>query len=105
MSRGQQKCLRRKRPRRLYNMNKKIALVTLIEASILLSSDDKLALIDAVPGFNEKQVMALGKMLAEERAVLLANEEMIMQTIKTKLDAISAEGQSNTVYIGTGKPS
>ncbi len=105
MLRGPRKYLCRKQHRRPYNMNKKIALVTLIEASILLSSDDKLALIDAVPGFNERQVMTLGKMLAEERAVLLANEESIMQTIKTKLDAISTQEKSNTVYIGTGKPS
>lgn len=86
-------------------MNKKIALVTLIEASILLSSDEKLTLIDAVPGFNDKQVMALGKMLAEERAVLLTNENLIMQTIQTKLEEIRNQQADNAVYIGSGKPS
>jgi len=86
-------------------MNKKIALVTLIEASFLLSSCEKLALLDTVPTLNDKQVQALGTMLAKERAVMLANEDAIMTTIQKHLEAMREEDDDNKVYVGTGKPS
>jgi hypothetical protein len=86
-------------------MNKKIALVTLIEASFLLSSGEKLALLDTVPTLNDKQVQALGTMLAKERAVMLANEDAIMTTIQKHLEAMREEDDDNKVYVGTGKPS
>lgn len=86
-------------------MNKKIALVTLIEASFLLSSGEKLALLDTVPTLNDKQVQALGTMLAKERAVMLANEDAIMTTIQKHLEAMREEDDDNKVYVGKGKPS
>ena len=86
-------------------MNKKVALVTLIEASMMLSSEDKLALIDKVPALNNKQVEALGKMLAQERSILLANQDAIMKNISSHLHKIAGENSaSDPVYVGTGKP-
>lgn len=79
-------------------MNKKVALITLIEASMVLTPEEKLDLIDGVPGLNEFQVDALGKFLAIERQTLLDNELYIMEDVRRKLS------NDNTVYVGVGKP-
>lgn len=83
-------------------MNKKIALVTLIEASIILSDEDRLMLLDLVPGLTDRQTDALGEFFAAERQFILANED----DVKQKLDIMLAElerGGSEKVYIGSGK--
>lgn len=83
-------------------MNKKIALVTLIEASVLFTDDDKLALIGKVPSLNDKQVDALGKYFAAEREFVLDHKAELSQ----QLDVMLAElGKGdNAVYVGTGRP-
>lgn len=83
-------------------MNKKVSLVTLIEASITLSDDDKLALIDRVPSLNEKQVDALGKFFATERQLILDHKSQIL----VQFDALLAElgKKDNRVLVGSGKP-
>lgn len=83
-------------------MNKKIALVTLIEASIILSDEDRLMLLDLVPGLTEHQVDVLGKFFAIERQFILDNED----DVKQKLDSILTEldrTDNEKVYVGSGK--
>lgn len=82
-------------------MHKKEALVTLIEASFLLSSDEKLMLLDSVPAFTDKQVDTVGTMLARERALVLANEQPIKEVVAMHLEPIAQ--QHDTVYVGEGK--
>lgn len=83
-------------------MNKKIALVTLIEASIILSDEDRLMLLDLVPGLTDRQTDALGKFFAAERQFILSNED----DVKQKLDIMLTElerGGSEKVYVGSSK--
>ena len=88
-------------------MNKKLALVTLLEASLMLTAEEKLDLIDAVPGLNDRQVDALGVCLARERELVLANEPAVMSDIQKKLDDIANQDEQrpDTIYVGVGKPS
>ncbi|MFZ5534759.1 MAG: hypothetical protein ACOY3M_01225 [Patescibacteria group bacterium] len=82
-------------------MNKKIALVTLIEASIILSDEDRLMLLDLVPGLTEKQVDALGKFFALERKFVLSNEDDVKQKIESLLTGLDRQ-DTDTVYVGSG---
>lgn len=84
-------------------MNKKVALVTLIEASVLFTDDDKLALIEKVPSLNDKQVDALGKYFAIERQFVLDHKEELSNQVDGMLSEL--DKASHTVYVGTGKPS
>ena len=68
-------------------MNKKIALVTLIEASIILSDEDRLMLLDLVPGLTDKQVDALGKFFALERQFILSHEDEVKEKLEEKEEA------------------
>lgn len=85
-------------------MNKKIALVTLIEASIILADEDRLMLLDLVPGLTEKQVEALGKFFALERQFVLSHEDDVKQKIDELLTNLD-DNEKDTVYIGSGKAS
>jgi hypothetical protein len=84
-------------------MNKKVALVTLIEASVLLSDEDKLALLDRVPALNDKQVTALGKFLAAERQFALDHEDDIRRSMEKLMGTLDLP-EKKTVFIGSGKP-
>jgi len=84
-------------------MNKKVALVTLIESSFLLSPDDKLALIDRVPTLNEKQVNTIGKFLAQERQIILDHKQDLTTRFESMLTELEHE-DTNRVYVGSGKP-
>lgn len=85
-------------------MNKKIALVTLIEVSFILSDEDRLRLLDLVPGLNDKQVDALGKFFALERQFILTHEDDLRQQFDILLMELE-RGRKEKVYVGTGKPS
>ena len=85
-------------------MNKKVALVTLIESSFLLSSDDKLALIEKVPSFTEKQVDTVGKFLALERQIILDHKSELTARFESMLRELDRE-DTDRVYVGSGKPS
>lgn len=83
-------------------MQKKEALVTLIESGFVFSDEDKLALIDRVPALNDRQVDMLGKYLAREREFVLEHEDDIrkqMDELLTELDKPKVE----QVYVGEGK--
>lgn len=83
-------------------MNKKVALVNLIEASVLLSDDDKLALIDRVPTLNEKQVDAMGTYLATERQFVLEHRQELTDSFNAMLAELTKPDEK--VYVGSGKP-
>lgn len=84
-------------------MNKKIALVTLIEASFILSDEDRMRLLDLVPGLNDRQVEALGKFFALERQFVLAHEDDLRQQFDILVTELE-RGSREKIYIGTGKP-
>ncbi len=89
-------------------MNKKIALITLIEVSMVATPEEKLVLIDMVPELTDVQVDALGKYFARERNIVLANESEILNDIQVHLnapEAIADTHESDAVYVGVGKPS
>ena len=83
--------------------NNKIALVTLIEASILLSDEDKLELMDEVPAMTDQRVEALGKFLSMEREFAIEHETAIRAHMQALLDNLDAQSDKR-VYVGTGKP-
>lgn len=85
-------------------MNKKVALVTLIESSLLLTADDKLALIDRVPSLNEKQVDTVGKFLALERQIILEHKDELNAQFSQMISELEKE-TPDAVYVGSGKPS
>ncbi len=87
-------------------MNKKIALVDLIETSVLLTAEQKLGLLDMLPGFNEKQVDTLGELLAMERQFIDDHKEEILGHMKEIYDDLHIGEIGDTqVYVGSGKPS
>lgn len=83
-------------------MNKKVALVTLIEASMVASTEEKLALIDLIPEMTEAQVDAWGKYFAKEREMVLAGEQDVMAELSKLFSEESADSE-NAVYVGSGK--
>ena len=83
-------------------MQKKEALVTLLEASFVFSDEDKLALIDRVPALNDKQVDALGKYLAREREFVLEQEEDIRNNMDELMNELD-KPEPEKVYVGQGK--
>ncbi len=87
-------------------MNNKIALVDLIQASILLTAEQKLTLLDELPSFTEKQVMALGSFLAMEQEFITEHKEEILANMKKIYEELHlGDTPTNQVFVGTGKPS
>lgn len=83
-------------------MHKKKALLTLIEASLSFSDEDKLTLIERVPALTDKQVDMIGAYLVRERQFVLEHEE----DIRKQMDALMVElekSESEKVYVGQGK--
>ena len=85
-------------------MNNKIALLTLIDASVVLSTDEKIRLIDAVPSFTQQDVDTLGNYLRKEREFVLNNEDLILEIIAKNFEKIGSTNQDDKVYVGIGLP-
>ncbi|MEK7533524.1 MAG: hypothetical protein AAB542_03760 [Patescibacteria group bacterium] len=87
-------------------MNNKIALVDLIQASILLTAEQKLTLLDELPSFTEKQANALGSFLSLEQEFITDHKEEILANMKKIYEELHiGEMQTKQVFVGTGKPS
>ncbi len=87
-------------------MNKKIALVDIIEASILLTAEQKLLLLDELPAFTEIQVNALGSFLAMEQQFITDHSEEILANMKKIYEDLHlGDAPTNQVFVGTGRPS
>lgn len=84
-------------------MNKKVALVNLIEASVLLTDEDKLVLIEKVPGLTDKQVDVAGKYFATERQFVLDHRDELSNNLDAML--LELEKNQNQVFVGSGKAS
>jgi hypothetical protein len=84
-------------------MNKKIVLVDLIQASILLTAEQKLAVLDGLPSFTEKQVDALGTFLAMEQQFIKDHSDEILANMKAIYRDLGLE-DVDQVYVGVGKP-
>lgn len=97
-------------------MNKKIALVKLIRASLIVSNDDKLALLGKIETMSDEDVEKLGEFLAAEHDFIAQHEAglrlsvgEIMEEMKRwnpGEDSARPTGADATdrVYVGTGKP-
>ncbi len=86
-------------------MNNKIALVDLIEASVLLTAEQKLVVLDELPSFTEKQVNALGSFLALEQQFIADHKEEILDNMKKLYEELRLEkAQTKQIFVGTGKP-
>lgn len=85
-------------------INKEVALVTLIQSSIIFSDEDKLDLINKVPSYTDRQVEQLGKFLATERQFVLDHEKDIRGHLDTLLTELE-KPENEKVFVGTGKPS
>jgi len=81
-------------------MNKKIALIHLIEASVLFTDEDKLALIRYVPSLTDKEVDTLGKYLASERQFILDHEAEIIEQME-ELVTSSDTPAPEQVFVGS----
>lgn len=88
-------------------MNKRLALVPLIQASFLLSPDVKIALLKRLGEFGEEDVVTLGEYLAAERDFVVANSQKIQDYANTLIDYFgkSEEKNPDMVYVGSGNPS
>lgn len=84
-------------------MNKKIAVVDLLQASVLLTAEQKLFLLDALPTFTEKQVDALGTFLAMEQQFIATHSDEILANMKKIYEDLHLD-DGNNVYVGVGKP-
>lgn len=86
-------------------MNKKIALVDLIEASVLLTAEQKLVVLDELPSFTEKQVNTLGSFLAMEQQFITDHKEELLDTMKKLYEELRLEdAQTKQIFVGSGKP-
>lgn len=81
-------------------IKKRDALLTLIEASILLSYEQKLDIIENFPLLSEEQIDALGKFLATEEKIREEFGEEIQKGVEKVLSEIV--GDENKVYVGSG---
>jgi len=88
---------------------KRNALLTLIEGSILLSYGQKLDIIDTFPSLTEEQIDALGKFLAtEEQARELFADDIKKGTEQVLSDIVGEDitkASDNAVFVGSGKAS
>lgn len=90
-------------------MNKRLALVTLIKHSLLLSSDVKIALLRRVGDLKENDVQMLGNYLAAELQFVKDNAQKIQEYADTLVKYFSLNPMTpkkdnpDMVYVGTGK--
>jgi len=70
------------------NMDKKTALTILLENSIWLSNDHKKNILEKLDTLTPDQIDRLGKFLAEEREVMVANKDQIIKDSQTLLETI-----------------
>lgn len=91
--------------RRHFTMDKKLALVTLIERSIALSDEAKLALFEKIETMTDEDAEKLGAFLAAERDYVLENEDGIKKSVAEVMDDLAkyTPEPKEQVYVGTGK--
>lgn len=86
-------------------MDKKRALVTLIEQSFFLQNETKLALLGRVKAMSEEDVIKLGTFLSAEHAFVVKNEKLIKERTAAAIASLTAGDTSKEpVYYGQGKP-
>ena len=69
-------------------MDKKTALVTLLENSFWISDPAKKEILLKLNTLSDAQIAKLGKLLAEERKVIIRDKDKIMQNSALLLDTI-----------------
>ena len=90
-------------------MNKRLALVTLIKHSLLLSADIKISLLKRVGDLEENDVQTLGNYLAAELQFVKDNAQKIQEYAGSLVDyftlnpLIPTNDNPDKVYVGTGR--
>lgn len=69
-------------------MDKKTALIILLENSFIVPDKAKVAILKQLDKLPPAQIDALGKMLAQERELLLKDKDAILKRSKLLLDTI-----------------
>jgi len=69
-------------------MDKKTALAILLENSFIVPDKAKVAILKRLDKLPDEQIDALGKILAQERELLLKDKEAILKRAKLLLDTI-----------------
>ena len=69
-------------------MDKKTALAILLENSFIVPDKAKVAILERLDKLPDEQIDALGKILAQERELLLKDKEAILKRAKLLLDTI-----------------
>jgi len=87
-------------------MDKKVALVTLIENSFVLPNEVKLELLGRVEGLSDTDVEKLGTFLAAERQFVLDHEKGVRDSVAEILQMLDTPKPEpgDAVYVGTGRP-
>lgn len=87
-------------------MDKKLALVTLIEHSLILSDEAKLGLLAKIETMTDGEVDKLGEFLAVERDYVLQNEDGIKKSVAEVMEDLAkyTPEPKEQIYVGTGKP-
>lgn len=69
-------------------MDKKVALVTLLENSFWIADTAKITILNKLDSLSDDQIDQLGKLLAEEREIMIQNKNSIIQNSELLLDTI-----------------
>lgn len=69
-------------------MNKKTALLTLLENSFWINDAEKLKIISKIDTLSEEQLDTLGKFLADERNTMLKDGDQIIENSQKILETI-----------------
>ncbi|MBI4973300.1 hypothetical protein HZC27_01685 [Candidatus Roizmanbacteria bacterium] len=69
-------------------MDKKTALIILLENSFIVPDKAKVAILKQLDKLPSAQIDALGKLLAQERELLLKDKDAILKRAKLLLDTI-----------------
>lgn len=69
-------------------MDKKTALIILLENSFIVPDKAKVAILKQLDKFPPAQIDALGKLLAQERELLLKDKDAILKRAKLLLDTV-----------------
>jgi hypothetical protein len=75
-------------------MNKRTALVTLLENSFWITDEAKIAVYKKINTLTDDQVMTLGKSLAAVQDYMISHKEEIIKNSETLINSIKDEAQN-----------
>ena len=78
-------------------MDKKTALITLLDNSFWISDPDKVIILQKIDTLTEEQIDSIGKFLVSERDFMLANEAQILDRTQKILEIIGQDVVENSL--------